>query len=191
MKKWLQTTAFCVAGLVTFGASAQQAGLSFKLGDENARVGVFSESEWMSEVYRYDVGFEYNSNQDYVVDLSAMYLNKGLFNPNVDLGFKGKGVFAFMDDLNVDGYAAMLGVYGRFWLPTSVPSALVAEYLVAPQILSFGDADSMNEFMVRGQIQLLRNMNGFIGYRRFNVDFEAFKDVEIEDSVHIGVELSF
>jgi hypothetical protein len=191
MNNWLKATAFCLIGLATTGAYAQKAGLSLQLADETARVGILSEADWMSEIYRFEAGFQYNNNKDYVVDASMLYTNKGLVDPNLDLGFKAKGAFIFLDEPDSDTYGALLGIYGRYWLPTPVPSALVAQYLLSPQILTFGDGKAMRELMVRGQVQLLRNMNGFVGYRRFSVEFDNLDTVELDDGVHIGIELSF
>lgn len=194
MKKWLRVTAFCLAGAmvgIAGNVQAQKAGLSLQLSDKTARVGILSESDWMSEIYRFEAGLQYNNNKDYVIDTSILYTNKGLVDPNLDLGFKAKGVFVSIDKPNMDAYGVLLGVYGRYWLPTSVPAAIVAEGMISPQIITFGDGKSMSEVMVRAQVQLLRNLNGFVGYRRYSLDFDEISTIELEDGVHVGIEMTF
>lgn len=190
MKKMVKAAALSLACLVTTSVSANQVGLSVKLADESARIGMLSETEWMQEIYRFEAGFQYNENKDYLVDTSILYTNKGTFDPNLDVGFRAKAALATLDRMDETTYGVMLGIYARYWLPTPVPSALVAEYLNSPQIITFGDGNSMEEYSLRGQIQLLRNLNGFVGYRYFSIKNDA-PDYDLEDGWHVGIELSF
>lgn len=190
MKKIVKAAAFSLVGLMTTSVWANQVGLSVHLADETARIGMLSETEWMQEIYRFEAGFQYNENKDYLVDTSILYTNKGTLDPNLDVGFRAKAAFSSVNTLNQTTYGVMLGIYARYWLPTPVPSALVGEYLNSPQIITFGDGASMEEYWLRGQIQLLRNLNGFVGYRQFTVKGDVV-DYDMGDGWHVGIEMTF
>lgn len=191
MKGLVKATAFALVSLVATGVLANnKVGVSATLADEAARFGMVSESEWMSEIYRFEAGFMYNTNKDRMIDASILYTNKGQLDPNLDVGFKAKAALVVVDAVNKDTYGIMLGVFGRYWLPTPVPSALVAEVIHSPQIITFGEGDSMTELHVRAQTQLLRNLNGFVGYRSFRITQNNI-DYFVDDAAHLGVELTF
>lgn len=191
MKYLLKAAALSLTTVFASTAMAERMGLTVHLADETARIGVISEAEWMQEIYRFEAGFQYNTNKDYIVDASILYTNKGMVDPNLDVGFKAKAALAAVDAANDNTIGILLGIYGRYWLPTPVPSAIVAEYLLSPQIITFGDADSMREYSLRYQLQLLRNLNGFVGYRYFEVDGGNTVSKVYEDGMHFGVELTF
>lgn len=191
MKGLVKATAVALVSLVATGVWAEaKVGVSATLADKAARFGVISESEWMSEIYRFEAGLMYNTKKDRLIDASILYTNKGQLDPNLDVGFKAKGAIVLPHGSAKDSYGIMLGAFGRYWLPTPVPSALVAEVIHSPQIITFGGADSLTELHVRAQTQLLRNLNGFVGFRSFIVTKDSV-DYKLEDGAHIGIELTF
>lgn len=193
MKYVFKLAVFAFAGLFATGALAEKAGISLKLADQTARIGVMSETEWMSENYRWDAGLQYDSDTNYIIDTSILYTNKGLVDPNLDLGFKGKLAYTNHDETGWDSYGVMLGAFGRYWLPTPVPSAIVLEGLYGPEILTWGAGKKTYELMARAQAQLLNNLTGFVGVRRFQVDYDKPGEPShrFENAAHIGIELAF
>lgn len=194
MKNFFKLTAFALAACLMTNAHADNnAGVSLKLTDKSARIGVMSETKWMSENYVWDAGLQFDKDSNYILDTSLLYLNTGLIDPNLDLGVKGKILYANSDDLNLSSYGLMLGAFGRYWLPTSVPTAIVVEGLYGPEILTWGDGKNVTELMVRGQVRLLQNLTGFVGLRRFEVKYDKANNPthKFENSAHIGIELTF
>ncbi|SFR64052.1 YfaZ family outer membrane protein [Thiomicrospira sp. ALE5] len=192
MKKTLQAlvASALVGASLPVVAQGGEMGVNVQLANDSAKFGFFSSDLWMQETYRFDLGYQYNSDKDYVVDTSFAYIGKGVLDANLDLGVKGKFAYAQAKDIDKLGTGVMLGVHAAYWLPTATPSNVTLEYLVAPDILAFSDAENLNELSVRANIRLLRNLEGFVGYRRFEVEYKEAK-VKFDDGAHIGFELSF
>lgn len=191
MKKILKTVAISLAGLFATQVTADSMGFNLQLANETARIGFFNQTLDVSEHYRIDAGFQFDNDKSYLVDASVLYANKGMLDPNIDLGVKAKLAYVDHDPSGDKTTGMLLGVQGKFWLPTPVPSALMVEYLYAPKILTFGDGDYLSEANVRYQVQLLRSLNGYIGYRQFNVGLSGKSDYNFDKGANIGVELTF
>ena len=192
MKKMTPALLLSAASLITmpFMAQANEAGIQVQLANDAAKFGFFSSDLWMQETYRFDLGYQYNNDKDYVVDTSLAYIGKGVLDPNLDLGLKAKFAYAKAKDIDKLGTGILLGFHAAYWLPTATPTNVTVEYLVAPEILAFSDAENLNELSVRANIRLLRNLQGFVGYRRFEVEYKEAK-VKFDDGAHIGFELAF
>jgi hypothetical protein len=169
-------------------AIAEQKGLNLQLSDETFRIAGSSETEWMQEVYRLEAGIQYHNEQHHIADLSILYTSKGLVDPNVDFGFKAK--FSYVDQVDTT-YGVMLGAFGRYWLPTPIPVSAVGEFMISPKVMTFGEGESMQEWIGRVHIQMLRNLNLFIGYRLYEMDYGSGRNVEFENEPHIGFDLRF
>ncbi|UQB42090.1 hypothetical protein JX580_10585 [Thiomicrospira microaerophila] len=191
MKKTLKIAALGITGLLTTQASADKLGLNLQLADETARLGFFSESMGVNELYRYDAGFQFDNDKSYLVDASVLYANKGMLDPNIDLGVKAKLAYVDHDPSGDSTLGILMGVQAKYWLPTPVPSSLMLEYLYGPKILTTGDGDSLREGNVRYQVQLLRNLSGYVGYRQFNVHKSGGGYYNFDKGANIGIEFSF
>lgn len=191
MKKALKTVAVSLAGLFASQATADTMGVNLQLADETARIGLFSQMTTVQEFYRFEGSFQFDNDKSYLADASILYANKGILDPNIDLGFKAKLAYLDHDPSGDKTTGVLLGLQGKFWLPTPVPSALVVEYLHGPKILTTGDGDSLLEGNVRYQMQLLQNLNGHIGYRQFNVRKSGADNYHFDKGANIGVELTF
>jgi len=176
--------------LLPLTAQANEVGVTAQLANDSAKFGLFNSNLWMEETYRFDLGYQYNNDKDYVIDTSLAYVGKGVLDPNLDLGLKAKLVYAKAKDLNELGTGVLLGVHAAYWLPTATPTNISVEYLLSPEILAFSDAEQMNELSVRANIRLLRNLQAFVGYRHFEVDYSSDK-VKFDDGAHLGFELAF
>ncbi|AHF00411.1 hypothetical protein THIAE_00420 [Thiomicrospira aerophila AL3] len=192
MKKIFQVlaTSALVSASIPFAVQANEMGVNAQIANDSAKFGVFSSDVWMQETYRFDLGYQYNKDKDYVIDTSLAYIGKGVLDPNLDLGVKGKFAYAKAKDIDKVGTGILLGVHAAYWLPTATPTNVTVEYLVAPEVLAFTDAENLNELSVRANIRLLRNLQGFVGYRRFEVEYKEAK-VKFDDGAHIGFELAF
>ncbi len=71
------------------------------------------------------------------------------------------------------------------------PIELALEAYHAPKITSFSDAERYTEFSGRLQIDVIPQARAYIGYRRMRFDTNDFKDVTLDQSVHIGMKLTF
>jgi len=71
------------------------------------------------------------------------------------------------------------------------PIELAFEGFLAPSITSFSDAERYSELGARVQIDVIPQARAYVGYRRMRFDTNDFKDVTLDQSVHIGMKLTF
>lgn len=178
----------------TFFAATAQAnslGLDLAVSDETANFGLFSQAETPVDSTRYAAHYFYNEPGDRMYSASIGVQRKGMAgNPDLELGLKGKAYYVTQDEQDLDAFGLMLGVSGRYWLPTSSPASLSAEIMHSPEIVTSGDADSMTEMGVRADLQILPSVNAFVGFRYLAADFNLSSDYELDKNVHIGVEVT-
>ncbi|MGI8738967.1 MAG: YfaZ family outer membrane protein [Gammaproteobacteria bacterium] len=74
---------------------------------------------------------------------------------------------------------------------TGIPAFVSAQYYYAPEILSFGEADDMQDFIVRLEAEFVPNLTGFFGYRLLEADLEDSGDYELDDDIHLGLRFNF
>lgn len=191
MKKVIQICSFGLIGLFSGYAMADQPSVILQLADETAKLSLSSQTEWVQEVYRIEAGFQFDNDQNYAIDTSVLYKNKGMVDPNVDFGFKAKLAYITMDQSGDSTLGVLLGVQASYWMPTPIPTALVAEYLYGPKILTTGDGESLIEAHIRLKARLMTNLTGYIGYRQLQVKLENGADYDFDKGVHLGIELSF
>jgi len=74
---------------------------------------------------------------------------------------------------------------------TGIPTYVTGQYYYAPEILSFGDAEDMSDFIVRLEAEFVPNLTGFFGYRLLQADLEDSGDYELDDDIHLGLRFNF
>ncbi|NOZ52577.1 MAG: hypothetical protein GXP08_05450 [Gammaproteobacteria bacterium] len=136
------------------------------------------------------VGFIYNEDDNNLAEISLQVIDQaGSKTPGLELGV-GPKVYAA--DTNAGDVAAVgLGGQLRYKNPRVPRVIYVGMFYFAPGIVSFLDAEDMYEFAVRLQYEVLPSANAYVGYRKIEVEFEKIGDVEIDDSVHVGLEFKF
>lgn len=166
-------------------------GVDLSLSEETARVGFYTLREAPRDITNLGVNALFNTDSDYMIDLFGSIAKKGLFgSPNMELGLKGKLFYLDKDSDGKNGYGLMMGALGRYWLPTSMPSAIYADYLYAPEVTVFGDARSAYEWNLRGELQMLSNVMAYVGYRKLEADFSSGAH-NLDDHFLIGVRIGF
>ncbi len=108
----------------------------------------------------------------------------------VSLG--ARGLVGFLDDPDDDVFGIAPGAAARVRLPLGGPPMYIAgDFFYAPDILTFGDADSVMDFNVRYELQFLQNTTGFVGYRLLDFDREDRGKDEIVDTFNVGLRFAF
>lgn len=74
---------------------------------------------------------------------------------------------------------------------TRIPTYVSGQFYYAPEILSFGEADDMKDFIVRLEAEFVPNLIGFFGYRLLQADLEDGGDYELDDDIHLGLRYNF
>lgn len=167
------------------------AGLDLAVSNNAAKAGIYSLKEAPNSITNLGVTGFFNTQSDYTVDTFGSISRKGLAgSQNLELGLKGQ-LFYLQRGLNSQmGYGLKVGVLARYWLPTSVPSAIYADYLYAPDILVFGDARNAYEWAVRGELQMTSRIKAYAGIRQLKADFSTGMH-EFDGNAQIGVNIAF
>ncbi|MDQ2068516.1 YfaZ family outer membrane protein [Natronospira bacteriovora] len=109
--------------------------------------------------------------------------------PNLDVGIGGR--LMFVDPTGpLDGVALGVGGYFRYTIPTMNRLGIGGELYHAPSIVSGGDLERYTQWAIRGEYQVLRQANIYIGYRRVRPDFGGGA-VTLESGLHAGLRLNF
>lgn len=90
-------------------------------------------------------------------------------------------------------YASVpLGVEGEFLIPAKdlIPMRIVGSLYYAPKVLSFRDGHDFFSYRISYDIEVIKNGNITIGYRRLETNYNN-ADVVYNKSAYIGFKLNF
>jgi hypothetical protein len=111
--------------------------------------------------------------------------------PFFSLSLGGKAYLGLLDDPDDDLFALAVGAEARADLPLDVPVAAVGRIFYTPDIVTFGDSDTVLEFDVRFEARFLERTTGFVGYRLLNFEREAGGEEKIVNGLHAGLRFAF
>ena len=138
-------------------------------------------------------GFLFNEDDVFLAELGLLVIDQaGSKSPGLELGVGPRAYFADTDNSSAD--VAALGLGGQIrYKNLAVPRIVyTAEAFYAPSIVSFLDADSMYEFVIKLEYEILPTANVYIGYRDIEVDIkDVDQDVDLDENVMIGVKFKF
>ncbi len=169
--------------LALASGSALADSLDLNLHDEALRA-TFAHT--VSPGMEWEVGHYFNED-----DLTVTHLGMHVSGENwskagtFDIGLGGRALLARTDD--EDAAAIALGLRVRFSPVHRL--GIGGDVYHAPDIIAFGEATAYTEASVRVDYQILPQAFLYGGYRNMEMDFEDVKDVEIDDSFHVGMKL--
>lgn len=122
-----------------------------------------------------------------VVGSAGLLLDSDLQLGLVDLRFGPQAYVGLLDEENQDVFALSVGVEARFNLWRDRGIAVVGSAFYSPDVLTFGSADNLKDFMARAEIRLNENLMGFAGYRWFELDLLERQTRDLQNEVFVGV----
>jgi len=122
-----------------------------------------------------------------VVGSAAVLIGTDLKLGNFELQFGPQAYAALLSDENNDVFALALGVTARLDLVRSRGLAIVGSAFVSPDVLTFGSADNLTDFMARAEIELTDRLIGFAGYRWFELDLLMRQELRLQNELFAGV----
>ena len=171
------TLVFLAFSVVAAGALHAQ-----PTGVESARAVELSLSDEAGEVrYRAptSIGGQPDTEASYAVFLSedrdivgsaALLFDTDLNFGPLQLRLGPQAYAALLNDENEDVFALAIGATVRYDIIKSRGIALVGSANWSPDILTFGSADNVTDFMARAEMRLSDRVTGFAGYRWFRLD---------------------
>ena len=189
------TFAFVLASVVSVSAlHAQQRGR-----EDSTRAVELSLSDEAGEV-RYrgptSIGGQPDTESTYAVFLSEDRDIVGsaaiLFNTDLNLGplqlrLGPQAYAALLDEENEDVFALAISASVRFDVVPSRGIALVGSANWSPDILTFGSADNLTDFMARAEMRLSDRVIGFAGYRWFRLDLTERERNTLQNELFAGI----
>lgn len=135
-------------------------------------------------------GAFFNEDRDFVAIIGAL-AEVGDANPSRRLMFSvGPRTYgAFLGDEDQDFFGVGVGGEARYDFGADRSIAVVLSAYYAPDILMFGEADSISDASLRIEAPIGDETTVFVGYRTFEIDLAV--DREIDDNMHVGFRRRF
>jgi hypothetical protein len=120
-----------------------------------------------------------------------------LFPANLDFGrlsvrFGPQAYAALLEEENNDVMAMSVGAEARFVLNQRMGLALSGQAFYAPDILTFGSADSLTDLSARAELQVAPQMLAFGGMRWFEFDLvEGGGERTLQEELFVGIGYRF
>lgn len=137
----------------------------------------------------FHMGFLYNDSNNAMGDVGLMVTNDA---GESDVSF-GVGVKAVGVTMN-SNHAMALALGGQLRI-TPLPDkkfGIIGNVHLAPDIVTFGDADGYTETGVRVEYEIMQQAAAYAGYRKIKFGAKSgFQDYTLDEGVHIGVRVAF
>jgi len=185
---------FFAVVLLFISSQANATGFDFRVADKAAEVFYL----YKSSTFGYggsDVGWSYffNEADDMMISGSLLVSGNGAGSTRA-LQF-GVGIKGFMADFSgpADIKGGGLGIGGllRYVFSSATPVAILLEGYVVPTITTFGDAERFSEGRIALELEVAPSAKAYIGYRSMALKTETNQELELDDSMHVGVRISF
>jgi hypothetical protein len=105
----------------------------------------------------------------------------------LDIDFGPQAYAALLSDENEDVFALAIGLEARLNLVRDRGLAVVGSAWFSPDVLTFGSADNLRDFMARAEIRLNERLTGFAGYRWFELDLLMREERQLQNELFAGV----
>ena len=180
-----------VSGSIAALAAAQNApdgrSLELSMSDETAQLRYIDPEEILG---RDNSEISYtlflSEDRDVVGSAAAMMdtnLSVGQFNIRVG----PQAYVGLLSEENNDVFALSFGVDARLNLARNQGIAIAGSAFWSPDVLTFGSADNLTDFMARVEAQLTNRLLGFAGYRWFELDLLDRQERKLQNEIFAGV----
>lgn len=127
-----------------------------------------------------------SEERDVVASASLLFGTDLNFGPlRVRLG--PQAYAALLNEENNDVFALSIGAQVRYDFIPSRRIALVGVAYWSPDILTFGSADTLTDFSVRGEMGIAERLTAFVGYRWFELDLLMRQDRTLQNELFAGI----
>jgi hypothetical protein len=179
-------------GLLASHASHAGGELDMNLSDDSVRVRYGQDLAGSPQGRKqYGVGMLYNTDDNAMIDMWFQITDEaGSKAPGLDVGVGPKAYFGTTDTQEYLAFALGGALIYRPLQANRV--VLVADGYIAPNIITFLDADNMWEINFRLGYEVLPSAVAYVSYRQIRVNFEVVEDEEVVDrGGQVGLDLRF
>jgi hypothetical protein len=133
----------------------------------------------------------FNEDDDLMVNGGVVVSGQPPGQLPLSFGAGAKAYLFALDDADEDLLAVALGGRVRYTIPANIPMHVSAQAFYAPEITTTSGGDNMLDFITRFEVEFIPRTSGFIGYRLMEVELDDGQDVELDDNIHVGLQLNF
>jgi hypothetical protein len=132
------------------------------------------------------------ADDDNLYGLGFYVENSPAGHSNLTFGIGLRSIFSSNDklDKNFVAIPIQINAKARMYLGNLPKSSLGIKLAYAPSPLSFSDADSYFEYRVEVDMNVIQNIDVYIGYRNIDTDYDI-KDVNFNSSLYGGFKFLF
>jgi hypothetical protein len=136
-------------------------------------------------------GVFYNEQRDLIAMADALaYIGDQADVRQIEVNVGARMYAAFLNTENEDTFSVGLGGEAQWFFSQDRRTSLKLALFYAPDILSFGIANDIEDISLRLQTRIREGTDIFVGYRSLEISTVA-GDREVDDHVHIGFRRSF
>jgi hypothetical protein len=122
-----------------------------------------------------------------VVGSAAAMVGTNLSIGEFDIRVGPQAYVGLLSEENNDVFALSFGVDARLSLARNRGIAIAGSAFWSPDVLTFGSADNLTDFMARAEAQLTNRLLGFAGYRWFELDLLDRQERKLQNEIFAGV----
>ncbi len=140
------------------------------------------------------LGLLYNNLNSVLVNGGLLVTNNLSGAPGLAIGAGIEAVGATIKDNPPKRYnasAVALNLQVRYTLPAASQVSFVGDVHYAPNIITFGDADRFRQLGARVEFELAPQTMLYVGYRQVRFGLKNLPNATLDDSAHIGLQISF
>lgn len=134
-------------------------------------------------------GFLYNDDDKYMVEVGVLVIDvAGTKAPGLELGVGPKLYYVDTDI----GSSGAMGIGGTMrYKMRELPRYFVSgEAFIAPSVVSFGDAETIIEFGMNANYELLPTADVYVGYHHIRVEFDSGWQ-SVDETISFGLKFRF
>ncbi|MCC5811272.1 MAG: hypothetical protein JJU06_12955 [Ectothiorhodospiraceae bacterium] len=177
--------------LTAFGTQATE--LEIAVSDAMAEIKASGRtSQTSNQATQFGGSVLYNEDKDLLGSLFLQINNRvdGRWQP-VTFGIGTKLWVGSLDRPDEDFIALGIGGDVGIGIPAQIPMAIVLQGYISPNITTSGDTDRVTEGMIRLEAEITRGAHAFLGYRQIQARSSDYRNVRIDDGLHVGIRLRF
>lgn len=186
-----------VCGLAMITSAAVQAqpqqnqtderAIELELSDETAQLRYITDTDLVEQPNSELAYALFLSEERDVVGSAALMIGTDLDTGAVSVQFGPQAYVGLLSEENNDVFALAFGLQARLELIRSRDIAVVGHAFWSPDVLTFGSADNLTDFMARAEMRLTDRLLGFAGYRWFELDLFGQPDRKLQNELFAGV----
>ena len=186
------TTQVLILSFMTVAGFSQAAEIELALSSNSAAAELTADSSGVAAGGAdLRLGLLFNEDNDYMGNAGLIVRGAAVGERPFDFGLGAGIYYASVNKPSSSVAALALGLGIKYIIPGSTPVSIGGNLFYAPDITTFSDADSLLDFRIRAEVDVLPNATVFIGYRGLSVDLIGSGNRDIDDNGHLGVRIQF